>query len=125
MVRECGLTKKAEPPPTRSVNRDSGTDRAIGGWLQRLVRRRRHPLIFESAIRNVKNIHPQYNIESPAQIRLNQAPTNKPRTPQYNPTTNKVMKASPCSGSNPGLKWNTSNISAAQIKAAYPIHLSL
>jgi hypothetical protein len=33
-----GLTKKAEPPPTRSVDRDSGTDRAIGGWLQRLVR---------------------------------------------------------------------------------------
>jgi hypothetical protein len=34
-----GLTKKAEPPPTRGVDRDSGTDRAIGGWLQRLVRR--------------------------------------------------------------------------------------
>ena len=26
-----GLTKKAEPPPTRGVNRDSGTDRANGG----------------------------------------------------------------------------------------------
>jgi hypothetical protein len=36
--RESGLTKKAEPPPTRSVGRDSGTDNAIGGWLQRLVR---------------------------------------------------------------------------------------
>jgi hypothetical protein len=36
----CGLTKKAEPPPTRSVNRDSGTDNVIGGWLQRLVRPR-------------------------------------------------------------------------------------
>jgi hypothetical protein len=35
-----GLTKKAEPPPTRDVNRDSGTDNAIGGWLQRLVRPR-------------------------------------------------------------------------------------
>src|SRR5277367_2511810 len=35
---ECGLTKKAEPPPTRDVNRDSGTDRANGGWLRRLVR---------------------------------------------------------------------------------------
>ena len=34
-----GLTKKAEPPPTRGVNRDSGTDRANGGWLRRLVRR--------------------------------------------------------------------------------------
>ena len=27
----------AEPPPTRGVNRDSGTDRANGGWLRRLV----------------------------------------------------------------------------------------
>jgi hypothetical protein len=26
-----GLTKKAEPPPTRGVNRDSGTDSANGG----------------------------------------------------------------------------------------------
>jgi hypothetical protein len=39
MARRC-LTKKAEPPPTRGVNRDSGTDRANGGWLRRLVRRR-------------------------------------------------------------------------------------
>ena len=38
-----GLTKKAEPPPTRGVNRDSGTDSANGGWLRRLVRPiRRH-----------------------------------------------------------------------------------
>ena len=36
--RECGLTKKAEPPPTCDVNRDSGTDSANGGWLRRLVR---------------------------------------------------------------------------------------
>ena len=35
-----GLTKKAEPPPARDVNRDSGTDSANGGWLRRLVRRR-------------------------------------------------------------------------------------
>ena len=28
---QCGLTKKAEPPPTRDVNRDSGTS-ANGGW---------------------------------------------------------------------------------------------
>ena len=34
----CSLTKKAEPPPTRDVNRDSGTDSANGGWLRRLVR---------------------------------------------------------------------------------------
>jgi len=40
-VRMC-LTKKAEPPPTRDVNRDSGTASANGGWLRRLVRRRHH-----------------------------------------------------------------------------------
>ena len=38
-ARRC-LTKKAEPPPTRDVNRDSGTASANGGWLRRLVRRR-------------------------------------------------------------------------------------
>jgi hypothetical protein len=32
----CRLTKKAEPSPTRGVNRDSGTANANGGW--RLVR---------------------------------------------------------------------------------------
>ena len=37
-----GLTKKAEPPPTRFVGRDSGTDSANGGWLRRLVRPRHH-----------------------------------------------------------------------------------
>ena len=37
-----GLTKKAEPPPTRDVNRDSGTASANGGWLRRLVRPRRN-----------------------------------------------------------------------------------
>src|SRR5271169_3610911 len=36
------LTKKAEPPPTRGVNRDSGTASANGGWLRRLVRLHRH-----------------------------------------------------------------------------------
>src|ERR1019366_8566469 len=40
--RECGLTEKAEPPPTRDVNRDSGTASANGGWLRRLVRRLNH-----------------------------------------------------------------------------------
>ena len=38
VMRAVRLTKKAEPPPTRSVGRDSGTDNAIGGWLRRLVR---------------------------------------------------------------------------------------
>jgi len=37
-VVASGLTKKAEPPPTRGVNRDSGTASANGGWLRRLVR---------------------------------------------------------------------------------------
>jgi hypothetical protein len=39
LCASCRLTKKAEPPPTRDVNRDSGTDSANGGWLRRLVRR--------------------------------------------------------------------------------------
>jgi hypothetical protein len=38
MACVSGLTKKAEPPPTCDVNRDSGTDSANGGWLRRLVR---------------------------------------------------------------------------------------
>jgi hypothetical protein len=33
LIVSSGLTKKAEPPPTRDVNRDSGTDSANGGWL--------------------------------------------------------------------------------------------
>src|SRR5665213_707080 len=37
-ISRCCLTKKAEPPPTRDVNRDSGTASANGGWLRRLVR---------------------------------------------------------------------------------------
>ncbi len=41
-MRSSGLTKKAEPPPTRDVNRDSGTDSANGGWLRRLVRPHGH-----------------------------------------------------------------------------------
>src|SRR5208283_3783547 len=45
---ECRLTKKAEPPPTRDVNRDSGTDSANGGWLRRLVRRHYHNQLFQN-----------------------------------------------------------------------------
>ena len=37
-IMQRRLTKKAEPPPTRGVNRDSGTEGANGGWLRRLVR---------------------------------------------------------------------------------------
>jgi hypothetical protein len=33
------ITWKTEPSPTRDMNRDSGTDRANGGWLRRLLRR--------------------------------------------------------------------------------------
>src|ERR1035437_6360512 len=40
----CRLTKKAEPPPTNDVNRDSGTDSANGGWLRRLVRHQRREI---------------------------------------------------------------------------------
>src|SRR5476649_354472 len=43
-IARSGLTKKAEPPPTRGVNRDSGTASANGGWLRRLVRRRKWTL---------------------------------------------------------------------------------
>jgi hypothetical protein len=32
------LKQKAEPPPTRDVNRDGGSASANGGWLRRLVR---------------------------------------------------------------------------------------
>jgi hypothetical protein len=45
----CRLTKKAEPPPTRDVNRDSGTASANGGWLRRLVRQHRHHLYLSAA----------------------------------------------------------------------------
>jgi len=31
-MTQSGLTQKAEPPPTRDVNRDSGTQSANGGW---------------------------------------------------------------------------------------------
>ena len=40
--RSIRLTKKAEPPPIRDANRDSGTDSANGGWLRRLVRQHSH-----------------------------------------------------------------------------------
>jgi len=48
-----GLTKKAEPPPTCDVNRDSGTASANGGWLRRLVR----PLVcHKTNHRFIKNV---------------------------------------------------------------------
>ena len=52
MVVRSGLTKKAEPPPTRDVNRDSGTDSANGGWLRRLVRPR---LIIQNHARQINH----------------------------------------------------------------------
>ena len=50
------LTKKAEPPPTRGVNRDSGTDSANGGWLRRLVRPRFISQISSFLSRQIVNI---------------------------------------------------------------------
>jgi hypothetical protein len=49
MIGQCGLTKKAEPPPTCDANRDSGTDSANGGWLRRLVRQHRHTNLILAA----------------------------------------------------------------------------
>jgi hypothetical protein len=48
------LTKKAEPPPTRGVNRDSGTASANGGWLRRLVRHQRREI--HNKIRQIKTL---------------------------------------------------------------------
>ena len=50
--KKRGLTMpnvESWPPPTHGVNRDSGTDRANGGWLRRLVRQ------FQSTILRLKN----------------------------------------------------------------------
>jgi hypothetical protein len=54
-TRTSCRTKKAELPPTHGVNRDSGTDRANGGWLRRLVRRRSHFV----TLGNESNLAPQ------------------------------------------------------------------
>jgi hypothetical protein len=62
MRKPFGLTKKAEPPPTRDVNRDSGTASANGGWLRRLVRRR---------------IHCKTNLEHPVESKLDIATTTQ------------------------------------------------
>jgi hypothetical protein len=50
----CCLTEKAEPPPTNDVSRDSGTDNAIGGWLQRLVRPRNREI--HNKIRQIQTL---------------------------------------------------------------------
>src|SRR5665647_3841330 len=64
-VRFIGLTTKAEPPPTRGVNRDSGTASANGGWLRRLVRPHGHI--------NHQNLHhgflSGFSIHSPVSLR--------------------------------------------------------
>src|ERR1051326_5359037 len=44
--RFCGRAKKAEPPPTYDVNRDSGTTSANGGCLRRIVGRTHHMPAF-------------------------------------------------------------------------------
>ena len=52
------LTKKAEPPPIRDVNRDSGTDSANGGCLWRLVKPLIHAtdLLFVPALTSVNTL---------------------------------------------------------------------
>ena len=57
--RGSGLTKKAEPPPTRGVNRDSGTASANGGWLRRLVRRQHVEISCLLHILESLNKHPK------------------------------------------------------------------
>ena len=54
-----GLTKKAEPPPTRDVNRDSGTASANGGWLRRLVRRL---VITHNSVNHSGSVPTRYDI---------------------------------------------------------------
>jgi hypothetical protein len=54
-----GLTKKAEPPPTRDVNRDSGTASANGGWLRRLVRQ---TVKSHALAKNLNEYTPQKNV---------------------------------------------------------------
>jgi hypothetical protein len=75
------LMQKAEPQPTRGVNRDSGTDRANGGWLRQLVR----PILshgFSGFIGcNKINIGAQHPSK----------PTNAPRT-----TKNQKLNGSDC-----------------------------
>ncbi len=59
-ISVVGLTKKAEPPPTRGANRDSGTDSANGGWLRRLVRPRSFDIPKHCRLHNSSQIvrHP-------------------------------------------------------------------
>jgi hypothetical protein len=52
IARVC-LTKKAEPPPTHDVNRDSGTAMTNGGWLRRLVRHQRRK--YNNHIRQIQS----------------------------------------------------------------------
>ena len=58
----CGLTKKAEPPPTRGVNRDSGTTSANGGWLRRLVRPHGHNHATSRKKSNRQQIHVAFRV---------------------------------------------------------------
>jgi hypothetical protein len=76
------LTKKAEPPPTRDVNRDSGTDSANGGWLRRLVRRHGHINLLVKASQSViSQINPPIHQDTFEDTNLAQAAShNKPPT---------------------------------------------
>src|ERR1035438_10336177 len=55
------ITKKAEPPQTCDVNRDSGTDSANGGWLRRLVRRQLS-ITHKSSDRNLRLLNSRPNL---------------------------------------------------------------
>src|SRR5581483_10738385 len=89
--------QEAEPPPTCDVNRDSGTDRANGGWLRLLVRpqlvnnhklpqhahrdsakwRQRFPLLCDSQTqKSNKSVRQPYLSarENPSDRRLKQPP---------------------------------------------------
>jgi len=72
----CRLTKKAEPPPTRGVNRDSGTASANGGWLQRLVRQQRREI--HNQIRQIRTLTER------------KAPLRSIRTAKREPTQNEL-----------------------------------
>ena len=95
---------KAEPPPTRSVGRDSGTDNANGGWLQQLVRQhgqltQNHahvtrcpwyeqaiPMRYDSRIHNDRNAFGGYHFERLAIQAPKRTPITTPAIPNHDCT---------------------------------------
>ena len=131
MTRISRLTKKAEPPPARDVNRDSGTASANGGWLRRLVRPRHRmnschglPVLSKHRIIASQNRSPQKPAASalkPAAHTTNTKPISKDgaycharmmpqRTPRIAPQANCIQKFSrPCLYSLGGWSFITQN----------------